>query len=556
MNKDTILSAIGKRFHIDTRSLAVFRVVAGVLILADILSRLRNFHFFYTDQGVVPVSLAMDLAPSNAFSVFYLSGDPTFTMALFVVHFLVGIQLILGYYTRFAIVASFLFVVSVDFRNPIVTSYADILFRHLLFWGMFMPLGARYSVDAIRSDGPPKRVYTGLAAPFVLLQMMFMYFSNGMHKIPYREEWFNGESMLGIMHYDTISFFLGDYIREFPLILQIGGIKWYTLMLGSPMLLLFVGRQRYLLASLYGFGHLVLAVTVRIGAFPYAALMGLMLFCQDEAWSDARYFADRFGIPVDRYVETTTRHGERLEARLPRFALRDRVPPIARIGTSLQVIAVVIILLAGIFMIVPNLQTAGLVDDDEAVPLEDTVGDGQSMFRLTQPDWQYYQGPIRSDQYYVFAGETEDGHRVDIYNDRPLSWDRPYGEQNHKQFETYRHRFYMHTVRQRADDRYDDRVLDHYQDYMCENYRWEDSELKRFNMFYIQERTTIDDVDDYREYSQRTRLIDTHGCGDNEPDDVDVPPIEYTRGIATDRYDEIADPDSDARFIDEFVEDE
>jgi len=35
---------------IDTRSLAVFRAIMGVLIVVDILLRSRNFHRFYTER--------------------------------------------------------------------------------------------------------------------------------------------------------------------------------------------------------------------------------------------------------------------------------------------------------------------------------------------------------------------------------------------------------------------------------------------------------------------------------------------------------------------------
>ncbi|WP_255193134.1 HTTM domain-containing protein [Natronobeatus ordinarius] len=526
MDRNALIEQFRRRIRIDTRSLAVFRVIAGVLIVVDILLRLRNFRFFYTDDGVVPVEVAQGLVPEYAVSVFFFSGEPTITLLLFAIHFVVAIQLILGYYTRFAIVVSFLFVVSVDYRNPIVTSYADVIFRHMLFWAMFMPLGARYSIDALRADGPPPKQYTGLAGMFALAQMMLMYLTNGSHKIPSREAWLSGETMTTILHYDRVAFFLSEYVREFPLFMQFSGIMWYSLMLGSPLLLLFTGRGRYLLATLYAGGHLFLAVTVRIGAFPYAAIMGLMLFFQSRAWDDAAWVASRFDLPVERVVAAVTRQGRHLERRLPHLAISDRIPPTERLRRTATTLVIVIVLVSGIFTVIPNAQTIGVIDEDESIPFEDEVTAGQQTVRLAEPSWRFYPSPISSNRYFVFAGETADGQHVDVFNDRPLQWDRPYAD-NYKQLETYRHRFYMISVRNHGVDGRESGVVEHYQEYLCEHYEWDGQPLERTTMYYIYEWTETETIDDYRQYDRRAILIDAHGCDGAEPGPVSAPPPEY-----------------------------
>ena len=526
MDRNALIEQFRRRIRIDTRSLAVFRVIAGVLIVVDILLRLRNFRFFYTDDGVMPVEVARGLVPEYAVSVFFLSGDPTITLLLFAIHFVVAIQLILGYYTRFAIVVSFLFVVSVDYRNPIVTSYADVIFRHMLFWAMFMPLGARYSIDALRADGPALKQYTGLAGMFALLQMMFMYLSNGSHKIPSREAWLSGETMTTLLHYDRVAFLLSEYIREFPLFVQFSGALWYSMMLGSPLLLLFTGRGRYLLASLYAGGHLFLAVTVRIGAFPYAAIMGLMLFFQSRAWDDAAWVASRLGLPVGRVVDAVAHRGQRLERRLPHLAVGDRIPSAERLRRPAAALVIVIVLVSGIFTVIPNAQTIGVVDEDESIPFEDEVTAAQQTVRVAEPSWRFYPNPISSNYYFVFAGETTDGQHVDVFNDRPLQWDRPYAD-NYRQLETYRHRFYMTTVRNHGVDGRESGVVEQYQDHLCAEYEWDGQPLERVTMYYVHEWTDTETVDDYREYDRRVILIDAHGCDGADPGPISAPPPEY-----------------------------
>ena len=535
-----IKAAFVRRFTIDTRSLAVFRILAGILIIADVFLRLRNFRFFYTDGGAMPVSLARELTHEYAVSVFFISGSPTVTLALFGIHLLVGVALLLGYHTRVAAVLAFVFVVSLDFRMPLATSYADILFRHLLFWGMFLPLGQRFSLDAIRSDDAPAQTYTGLAGAFVLIQMVAMYIANGSHKIPWREDWLSGNSLYGILHYDSVSWLLGPYLREFPLIMQLGSVKWYILMLGAPMLLLLAGRARYFAAIVYASGHLFMAATVRIGAFPFVALMGLALFCGPRAWSDARWIAARFGVleRINGAVETAARRGAAIDSRLPRAALPEG-PVIERLRFPATVLVMMIVIVSGVFIIVPTLGTVGAMDEDTTVPLQEEVQTVQAGVRLDQPPWRFYQGPIGSDEYYVFAGLTATGETVDVYNDRPLAWDRPHGPHNHKQLDTYRERFYMYSIESRSNPAFSDNADEVYAEYLCDTYRSDGEELTHINMWVIEEDADLDNAADYASYDREAVLIHAHGCGDREPRDIQLPPPEYTPDLDSHERDRI-----------------
>ena len=527
-----IKTALVRRVTIDTRSLAAFRILAGLLIIADVFLRLRNFGFFYTDDGVMPVSLARELGHEYAFSLFFISGSPAATLVLFGAHLLVGIALLVGYHTRVTAVLAFVFVASLDLRMPLAISYADILFRHLLFWGMFLPLGQRFSLDSIRSEDPPAQTYTGLAGTFVLIQMVAMYIANGSHKIPWREDWLSGNSLYGILHYDSVSWLLGPYLREFPLIMQLGSVKWYILMLGAPMLLLFAGRARYFAAVVYAGGHLFMAATVRIGAFPYVALMGLTLFCGPRAWSDARWVAERMGVlsRIDATVETAARRGAAIDSRLPRATLPDG-PLIERLRFPATVLVMMVIIVSGVFIVVPTLGTVGAIDEETTVPLEEEVQAIQASVRLNQPPWRFYQGPIGSNEYYVFAGLRADGETVDVYNDRPLVWDRPHGPHNYKQLDTYRERFYMYSIESRANPAYSDNADEVYAEYLCDTHRSAGEELTHINMWVIEEDVDLDNPADYESHDREAILIHAHGCDGRQPRDIALPPMEYTPSL-------------------------
>jgi hypothetical protein len=242
--------------------------------------------------------------------------------------------LVVGYRTRIATGLSFLLVTSLDIRNVLVLSYADTLFSLLLFWALFLPLGERWSIDAARRDRPPKSGIASLASALILLQVVLAYFVNAVHKSG-NELWTSGEAMLLVLSLEDMTYLLGPWLRAAPSFLEFGGLAWYYLLWFSPFLLVLVGRSRALYVAALFVGHLLLAVTVRIGAFPFVSIAGLMLFIQAPTWTDARKavaaIGRRWSVPVspgDRLPVACRSLGRRLEGVLPRFpspTLPDRL---------------------------------------------------------------------------------------------------------------------------------------------------------------------------------------------------------------------------------------
>jgi hypothetical protein len=84
---------------------------------------------------------------------------------LFAIAALVAIALLVGYRTRLATVLLAL-LASLQARNPTLIQGGDNLLLLLLFWGMFLPLGARFAIDAAldrRAGG--RRTHTARSPP-------------------------------------------------------------------------------------------------------------------------------------------------------------------------------------------------------------------------------------------------------------------------------------------------------------------------------------------------------------------------------------------------------
>ena len=503
--------------RIDSRTLAVFRVFVGVLIVADLLLRSRNFSFFYTEDGVVPRSLAMDVTPDYAFSVYYLTTSSTLIAALFVLQGLIALQLIVGYKTRVATVLSFLFVVSLDHHNPFVLSYADTLFRLLLFWAIFLPLGERWSIDAAHRTRAPRPHVSSIASAFILSQMVYMYVVNGYHKSQ-SELWTGGEATPLIFGLDDMTFFLAGIMREFPTLLQYGGLTWYYMLLFAWLLILLPGRPRMMFVAMFAIAHLSFGLTVRIGAFPYVAMAGLTLFLQGQFWNDAAFLARAVGIETDR-ISATSSDLARLAASVPDYrfdsdrqlAVRENVYTFV-----VAIIAVTVLLVATVSL----LQVAGAVDDD--VGHDEEIETVAASLNIDQPPWSVFAPtPRTTDRYYVFAAQTASGEQIDVYNDgRSLSYDRPYDELQ-QQYDTYRERFYMNSVRRAGSDGETSNV---YAEHLCTTWPEEHGEeLTHINMYQVSETITIDTIAEPSDRDQSVRLIRKHGCDGHEPEEFAPP---------------------------------
>ena len=517
----TVPEYIRRCFTIDTRSLAVFRILAGILIIADVLSRSRSFSFYYTDDGAISQSLAELYTREHAVSVFFWTEDPTIIAALFVIHALVGVILIFGYKTRWMLIISLLFVVSLDHHNPFNTSYADTLFRMLLFWAIFLPLGERWSIDALQRERAPRLAVANIATAAIMIQMVYMYTVNALHKYG-SDLWHSGESAIIVMGIDEMTFFLGNTMRNVPLFLQIGGRMWFYLLVTSVFLILLYGRARYPYILALAGGHASFAITVRIGAFPYVAILGLITFLQPRFWADARAILSVLGVNwfPDVIHAETSRAGrfiaERIPGRLIEFPARDLL--VRRTISVVVVIAIIGVLVwpaVALAAETPYVQESPLPDDG---PLDDMV----SNWNVPQPAWSIFAGPDprSTDRYYVFPAKTADGQIFDLRNERPMTYDRP-GQELQRQHSVYRERFYMNSVRRGGDL---SRIVTEYGDYLCN--KWEEErgvELTNINMYEVREQITLETIDSPEDRDYRIFHIANHACGDNPRQEFATP---------------------------------
>jgi predicted DCC family thiol-disulfide oxidoreductase YuxK len=277
-------------YGLDTRSLALFRVALALMILGDLYMRAWDLRAFYTDWGTLPRGfLIADFAHPWLLSLHYMSGQSQFQALLFIVAAVFALMMLFGWRTRLATVMSWILLTSLHNRNPVILQGGDTLFRMILFWAMFLPLGLVRSVDSALSadepQQPPRRIFT-IASVALMAQIAMMYWSAVLYKTG--PEWHReGTAVWYALSLEQMATPLGQYMLHFPGVLNF--LTYFTLVVEATAPLFFiipivVGPLRtvgvlFLFALHLGFGSFMY-----LGHFPFVAAVMLTAMLPSYFW--------------------------------------------------------------------------------------------------------------------------------------------------------------------------------------------------------------------------------------------------------------------------------
>ena len=172
-------TAVDDVFGIDLRALAVTRILLGIILLRDLWVRSYDLVAFYSDRGALPREAILErLDGTWRFSLHMMNGEWQFQAALFLINAVFAAMFLVGFRTKLANFVCWIFVISLHARGSIQLQAGDVVLRLLMFWSLFLPLGARASVDAMRTPTlkhAASRVVSVASAAFAL-QMAYIYF--------------------------------------------------------------------------------------------------------------------------------------------------------------------------------------------------------------------------------------------------------------------------------------------------------------------------------------------------------------------------------------------
>jgi hypothetical protein len=134
---------------VDIRSMALLRMSMAVILFLDTAVRATDINAMYTDFGSLSRTALLELGWSPYwFSVHMGTGHSNGIACLMLIQLLLAVGLFLGWRTRVMTFWSWLFLISIHSRNPMVLNGGDIYLRVVLFWMLFLPWGQTWSLDA------------------------------------------------------------------------------------------------------------------------------------------------------------------------------------------------------------------------------------------------------------------------------------------------------------------------------------------------------------------------------------------------------------------------
>lgn len=470
-------------FGVDLRSLAVLRMGLGLMILVDLTIRAVTLRAHYTDDGVLPVADQMRrwfADQPGRFSFHMWSGELNVQILLFVVAALFAIALTVGYRTQLALLGSVVLMISLQNRNAEIETGGDYLLRLVCLWGLFLPLGARCSLDRRAGRTTSWRPFGGTAGENnyfsfatvgLFVQLFVVYFFSALlksHPI-WRQDFTAIHYALHIDAYDTS---VGEWLRQYPrwtAAFTRGTVgfesiaPWLLVAMGLSSMLPRMGEvlswqspTRTFVVIAFILFHAGLALCLSLGTFAWFAMAIWLGMFPTWAWdtllkNDA---VARLGAMIVRWESSNDRDSSVNPAAPPRPS-----PLIFAAVQGLALGTALLVLLINVEIVHRPLRPylrggPGLLEFDLRRPI--------NFARLDQNWGLFTPYPRRNDGYYVVLATLKDGAQLDMMkDDQVLDWKKPADVSG--SYPTFRWRKYFRNIR-RPSGRAD---LPLYSNYQC-----------------------------------------------------------------------------------------
>jgi hypothetical protein len=324
-------------------------------------------------------------------------------------------------------VASWILLVSLQNRNPLLLQGGDILFRMILFWAMFLPLGARCSLDRIFSrdsmvaDGAKPKMVLTWATAAVLIQAVLLYVYAGVLKTG--PEWTRDyTAVYYAMSIDQLTTPLGHWLLGHPDLMKTLTRLTIQIEIFGPLLFFipfYTGFFR-ILAILLLFGmQMGFGATIRVYIFPWICFCATFPMIPSVFW-------DKLPNALKALGGRAIRAAEQLEASACFGRLRRILPPVPPSGSTprwLNVVAAVFL----VYVILWNAGTLPATINKAKIDVPRRLKWIASALRIDQQWNMFAPYPLKDDGWYVIPGTLVNGTEVDVFTGRrPVTWEKPH----------------------------------------------------------------------------------------------------------------------------------
>lgn len=360
----------------------------GIVLMIDLFIRSLSIRAFFTDEGILPVEILKTYNWNPYyFSLHAISGALWWQVLLFLLNALCIALLIKGYRARLFTFICWVFLTSLQNRNPFILQGGDDLLRLILLWGLFLPWGERYSG---KPSSYPDRSFSYANIGYILL-IASVYFFSALLKT--HAEWHSeGTALYYALSLDQLRLPLGTLLYRFPGLMQtLTHVVYYLELLAPVLIVLPVANYRIRLTGVIAIAllHIGIAGTLYVGLFYIIGLVTLIGMLPSS-------FIDR----LDRRFRIIHQHQEPEETIKTPVFIRETATVLVN-GLLALIICYCLMLNLG------NVKKFPYVLDPSLVKFGNTL-------RLEQSWGMFSPSVYKDDGFYVYSGYTKGGSYIDV----------------------------------------------------------------------------------------------------------------------------------------------
>ncbi len=270
---------------VSTEGVAAFRILWFTMLFFSFLFDLTNIEDFYGPKGLISLATVREQFPAIHLNIFHLTGVEL--PIVYTVFTLWGIALIfsiLGFYTRYSMIAVLICMVSVHQRNIWLLSSAEVLMRLITILLVCSPAGNSLSVDSLLGRKfallrKPKQ-WAPWAMRLIQLQTSVVYIWTVWHKLK-GANWPDGTALyyatrLEALKNVTLSFMLDSMFF-------IKTLTWSTLVIELALaILLWFKETRWPTLIIGILFHLGIEFTMSIPFFEIVMMCLILSFIPED----------------------------------------------------------------------------------------------------------------------------------------------------------------------------------------------------------------------------------------------------------------------------------
>lgn len=408
-----------KYLSCDLRALGLMRILVAVVILIDLSIRISDLEAFYTNSGAVPLTMMFAHMWNKYYiSLHAISGLWQVQVALFMFSAFCAVMLFIGYRTRLFTVLSWVMLLSLHNRNSLILQGGDDLLRMVLFWGMFIPWGARYSCDKLLNIQRDffvdiKTIFT-VATVAYILQICYIYSGSALLKGP---EWHTNFTALYYAYsLDQIAYPLTKCYYYYPeLLKKLTAVAYYFELL-VPLLFFIpfkhaqfrlLGVISIIVFHLFNSMHLLIGMFPIIGICTVVGILPSFAIDRLELWfSSIKLKIAQSFLGWSAFIA---------------YLINWKTPVYVHSRWKESVTTAMLIFLI-FFVFDWNFSNISVIKSKLSNNLR-FIGYG---LRLDQNWGMFAPGVFKDDGWYVLEGTTDDGKNVNVLNPgTPISYNKP-----------------------------------------------------------------------------------------------------------------------------------